>query len=136
FIVWYLGIAADGQSALTFTLTGNNDALMHKLDLKTGKAVLRRPLAFDEFRSGSFSPDCRFIVGFRTRIFCPGESASDPKILEQIRGNGSFRLYEAATGREVAAWGMPDFPGAYHRFTTGWPHDRECHMHQSKESAF
>jgi WD40 repeat protein len=117
FIVWYLGIARDGRSALTFTLTGNNDAVMHKLDLETGKAVLRRPLAYDEFRSGSFSPDCRYIVGFRTRIFGPGESASDPKILEQIRGNGGFTLYEAATGRQVAAWGIPDFPGAYHRFT-------------------
>jgi hypothetical protein len=98
-------------------MMGNDDALMHKLDLETGKAVLRRPLAFTEFRTGSFSPNCRFIVGFRTRIFGPGESASDPKILEQIRGNGSFRLYETATGREVAAWGMPDFPGSYHRFT-------------------
>jgi WD40 repeat protein len=116
-LVYYLGIAPDGRSALTCTLKGNNDALMHKLDLETGKAVLRRPLAFTEFRTGSFSPDCRFIVGFRTRIFGPGESASDPKILEQIRGNGVFTLYEAATGRQVAAWGIPDFPGSYHRFT-------------------
>jgi WD40 repeat protein len=120
-LVYQVAITPDGKSVLSFTHVSAYDALIHKLDFATGKELQRRAAPYVEFRHASFSNDGRLLPGIRARVFGRGESASDRKVLEEMRGSSVVMLQDVATGRELFSALLPDFSGPYHQLT---PDDR------------
>jgi WD40 repeat protein len=112
--VMQVDMAADGRTALA--LLNTNEGRLHVLDATTGKSRLERSLRFRDFRHATFSVDGKFLLGCRDRGIEPGESSSDPKVYQAIRGSAVLNVQDIATGREVFTLRLPDFNGLKHRF--------------------